>query len=233
MGLPCPRFSTLVLCISILFAPDEVSPSCPAFGFEAALGIETLQTWYDWRTGLWLTTGWWNAANALTVLVDYSRSSGSTSYLSAVENTYSVNTSRGFLNRFYDDEGWWALAWIDAYDWTQNPDYLNTAQAIFTDMTGGWDDVCGGGIWWSKDRTYKNAIANELFLSVAAHLANRVTDPDAQLQALAWARSEWAWFSQSGMLNEDSLVNDGLDGDCQNNHRTTWSYNQGVVLAGL
>jgi predicted alpha-1,6-mannanase (GH76 family) len=62
------------------------------------------------------------------------------------------------LNRFYDDEGWWALAWIDAYDWTQNPDYLNTAQAIFTDMTGGWDDVCGGGIWWSKDRTYTGVV---------------------------------------------------------------------------
>jgi predicted alpha-1,6-mannanase (GH76 family) len=233
MGLPYPRFSALALCVSILLAPDTVSPSCPDFGTEAALGIETLQTWYDWRTGLWQTTGWWNAANALTVLVDYSRSSGSTSYLSAVDNTYRVNASGGFLNTFYDDEGWWALAWIDAYDWTQNPDYLNMAQAIFTDMTGGWDDVCGGGIWWSKDRTYKNAIANELFLSVAAHLANRVTDSDAQAQALAWAQIEWAWFSQSGMINGDNLINDGLDGNCQNNRRTAWSYNQGVVLAGL
>jgi predicted alpha-1,6-mannanase (GH76 family) len=144
-----------------------------------------------------------------------------------------VNAPGGFLNKYYDDEGWWALAWIDAYDWTHNPDYLNMASSIFDDMTGGWDDHCGGGIWWSKDRTYKNAIANELFLSVASHLANRVTDPDEKAQLLAWADSEWQWFSQSGLINQDNLINDGLNSNCQNNGQTTWTYNQGVILGGL
>ena len=31
----------------------------------------------------------------------------------------------------------------------------------------------------------------------------------------------------------EGLVNDGLDAACHNNGRTTWSYNQGVVLGGL
>jgi predicted alpha-1,6-mannanase (GH76 family) len=200
---------------------------------KVELGVQTLQAWYDWRTGLWRTTNWWNAANALTMLVNYSILSGSTVYQPVIENTFSVNASGGFLNDYYDDEGWWALAWIDAYDWTQNLDYLNTAGSIFDDMTTGWDDVCGGGIWWSKARGYKNAIANELFLSVAAHLANRVTDPVAQARYHNWAQREWQWFVQSGMINSQNLINDGLDSSCQNNHRTTWSYNQGVILAGL
>ena len=82
----------------------------------------------------------------------------------------------GFLNKYYDDEGWWALAWIDAYDLTHEKRYLAMSQSIFDDMAGGWDEACCGGIWWSKDRKYKNEIANELFLSVAAHLANRVAE---------------------------------------------------------
>src|ERR1035437_1810319 len=40
---------------------------------ESAAGLKALQAWYVEETGLWKTTGWWNAANALTVLVDYSK----------------------------------------------------------------------------------------------------------------------------------------------------------------
>lgn len=245
MGLSFRRPSALLLCALIPITCDgqncfSSAPRLPGvrtskicYLDEAALGIGTLQNWYVWRTGLWQTTGWWNAANALTVLVNYSRLSGSTSYRSAVENTFRVNAPGRFLNKYYDDEGWWALAWIRAYDWTQNREYLDMASSIFNDMTGGWDDTCGGGIWWSRDRTYKNAIANELFLSVAAHLANRVPDRDEQAQLIAWAESEWHWFSQSRMINADHLINDGLNSNCQNNGRTTWTYNQGVILGGL
>ena len=142
----------------------------------------------------------------------------------------------GFLNNYYDDEGWWALAWIDAYDLTHESRYLASAQSIFDNMAGGWDDTCGGGIWWSKDRSYKNAIANELFFSVAAHLAARVpADPQRYAD---WAAKEWRWFRASGMINDRHLVNDGLtidktSGTCRNNGRTVWTYNQGVLLGAL
>jgi predicted alpha-1,6-mannanase (GH76 family) len=35
------------------------------------------------------------------------------------------------------------------------------------------------------------------------------------------------------MINADHQVNDGLDAKCANNQKTTWTYNQGVVLGGL
>lgn len=208
---------------------------------RAASGIEALQGWYDPTSGLYKTTGWWNSANALTVLIDYARVSKLPQYDAVLANTFSAaqKTNPGFLNNYYDDEGWWALAWIDGYDLTGDPRYLTMAEAIFADMTGAWDDTCGGGIWWSKDRKYKNAIANELFFSVAAHLANRapVTSPGY----LDWANKEWKWFAQSGMINSRNLINDGLglprgqtEGNvCGNNGGKIWSYNQGVILGGL
>ena len=36
------------------------------------------------------------------------------------------------------------------------------------------------------------------------------------------------------MINDDLLVNDGLNAStCGNNRDTTWTYNQGVLLGGL
>lgn len=138
---------------------------------------------------------------------------------------------KGFLNGYYDDEGWWALAWIQAYDVTKNPLYLQTAINIFNDMKNGATTPCGG-IWWDKEKTYVNAIANELFLSVAAHLANRAfINRDLYLET---AKQQWEWFQHSGMINSQNLVNDGLDNKtCHNNNGTVWSYNQGVALGGL
>jgi predicted alpha-1,6-mannanase (GH76 family) len=37
----------------------------------------------------------------------------------------------------------------------------------------------------------------------------------------------------SGMINAQHLINDGLTSACKNNGKTTWTYNQGVILGGL
>jgi len=79
-----------------------------------------------------------------------------------------------FIGDFYDDEGWWALGLIRSFDASHNIKYLNAAVRIFNDMQTGRGTPCGGGIYWSKERKYVNAIANELYLSVAASLARRL-----------------------------------------------------------
>ncbi len=224
--------------------PNTNIPTTPTISYlqESTDAIRSLQAWYVPSTGIYETTGWWNSANALTVLADYSRVSKSKEYDSVFANTFTAaqKSKPGFLNNFYDDEGWWALAWIDAYDLTRNAQYLSMAESIFADMAASWDETCGGGIWWSKDKKYKNAIANELFLSVAAHLANR-TSGVVRSQYFDWGKKEWRWFQASGMINSKHLINDGLGKSpgqtsgvgCVNNGRTTWSYNQGVILGGL
>ncbi|WQF80367.1 Putative glycoside hydrolase, family 76, six-hairpin glycosidase superfamily [Colletotrichum destructivum] len=144
---------------------------------------------------------------------------------------FSAQGFPNFINEYYDDEGWWALGLIRAYDITRDQDYLDMAVRIFADMKTGGNTTCDGGIYWSKDRKYVNAIANELYLSVAASLANRITSDKASY--LSIATSQWAWFKASGMINDEGTINDGLDGDCQNNGANVWSYNQGVVLGAL
>jgi predicted alpha-1,6-mannanase (GH76 family) len=182
------------------------------------------------------SAGWWTSANAVEAAADSIETIQGLSFEYLLKETFDKNLSAQsghYLNDYYDDEGWWANAWVRAYDLTGDSTYLATAESIFQDMTTGWDSTCGGGLWWSKARTYKNAIPNELFLLLAARLHNRTPRDGGQDPYLTWAQREWAWFNGSGMINAKGLVNDGLTSACQNNGGQTWTYNQGVILGGL
>ncbi|HZV34033.1 MAG TPA: glycoside hydrolase family 76 protein, partial [Verrucomicrobiae bacterium] len=204
------------------------------YNANTAIGAQVLQQWYN-GSGLYNSTGWWNAANCLEAIENDIYANNDLQYLSVLTNTYNLNSSGNFLNSYYDDEGWWANAWIRAYDLSGNTNFLNMAKTIFADLTNGWDTTnlnCPGGIWWNKTHTYKNAIPNELFLLASIRLHQRTPGDSGPGSYFYWATNEWTWFNNSGMINSEHLVNDGLSG-CTNNLGQTWTYNQGVILGGL
>jgi predicted alpha-1,6-mannanase (GH76 family) len=184
---------------------------------------------YTRRSGRWVTpTGeGWQPALAIEALLDAHLVSGEPSYLTFVERSFARYRYR--RSRFYDDDGWYLNAWLRAYRVTGERAYLDEAVSLFSRLTGAWDETCRGGVWWTQDRTYKNAITNELFVLSAARLHQVIPNSGY----LDWAVRAWQWFSASSMINNGQLVNDGLDGNCANNGQTTWTYNQGVILSAL
>jgi len=206
-------------------------------GSPAAVAATALMQIYDpsggnWRNSLW-NNGWWISANALTAMIDYMSRGGHSRYSYVIPMTFAANKGAqggNFTNGYIDDTGWWGLAWMRAYDYTGNSQYLAMAIRDADYMYKFWDNKCGGGLYWSAEKRHKNAIENELFLKLAAGLHNRLP---GDIKYLKLAQAEWDWFSASGLINSSGLVNDGLDGECRNNHKNTWTYNQGVILGGL
>jgi predicted alpha-1,6-mannanase (GH76 family) len=198
----------------------------------AAVGVAKLATMYN--AGSNRATRSWRGANALAAITDYMQASGSRAYLNYLSETYLAHIvdPRPFINRYYDDEGWWALTWIKAYDLTRDPQYLALARSIFGDLTKGWTPACGGGLRWSKFASYKDAISNALFLQASA-LLHAAVPGDTKYGR--WALREWKWFSRSGMITRSGLVVDGMDpATCKPIlNSTTWTYNQGAVIGGL
>jgi predicted alpha-1,6-mannanase (GH76 family) len=202
------------------------------FNTNSAVAASVLQQWYN-QSGLYNSTGWWNAANCLEALETVAAADNQLQYLGVLSNTFNLNNGGNFLDGYYDDEGWWANAWIRGYDLTGNTNFLNMAKTIFADMTNGWKSSnCNGGIWWDKSETYKNAIANELFILTAIRLHERTPGDSGTDSYYYWATEGCAWFEASGMIDSKDLINDGLT-NCVNNDGPTFTYNQGVIIGAL
>lgn len=209
--------------------------------------IDTLQEWYDEETGLYKTTSWWNAANIITALIDYSQITGSDKYLKVIDNTFEICKEfevqmpnpdenwicTNYINDYYDDEGWWILAWIKAYDLTNDNKYLKMAKITFSDMALGWDSVCGGGVYWKKPNIGKSAVQNELFMLSALRLHQRDGGEVLGKTYLAWAEDTFQWFINSGMVTENYLVENGLNKNCEVSRGSFYTYNQGIILSAL
>lgn len=230
MRIRCIAFlclATTCQCLATAVPGDD-------FNANTATATTTLQQWYN-SSGLWNTTGWWNGANCIEAIENDILANNDTNYLTTLQNAFTLNKGGNFLDSYYDDDGWWANAWIRAYDLTGNTSYLNMAKTIFNTMTNAWSSHCNGGIWWSTAQSYKNAVANNLFMLTAIRLHQRTpTDTMGYPGYFYWATNTWTWYQSVGMINVQNLVNDGLDNtNCLNNGESTWTYNQGVLIGAL
>jgi uncharacterized protein YyaL (SSP411 family) len=103
-------------------------------------------------------------------------------------------TARGAWNAYFDDNGWWGLAFLDAYRATGNKAWLTQANRALQFMDRyGWDSLTGGGMWWDTDHHHKTSEPLAAGTLIAATLY-RYTHKPAYLQTakkyLAWANAK-------------------------------------------
>jgi hypothetical protein len=102
---------------------------------------------------------------------------------------------------WFDDNGWWGLAFVNAYRATGSRRYLLDAErALRYIAASGWDPS-GGGIWWNTHHPYKagEALASGALLATLVYEQTR--SPFARAQALRFL----AWANTSGFSPANDL----------------------------
>jgi hypothetical protein len=102
---------------------------------------------------------------------------------------------------WFDDNGWWGLAFMEAYRATGTHRYLTDAERALRYIASvGWDPS-SGGIWWNTDHPYKAGEA----LASGTLLASLVYQQTHSSFALAQAHKYLAWANTSGFSAANQL----------------------------
>ncbi len=173
---------------------------------------------------------WWQA-HGLDAIVDASLRVNDDRYFEMISDFYDgINeTNNGFINHFYDDMSWMALAFLRAHDLTGEAKYLACSELLWEDIITGWNETHGGGICWNKtDIDYKNTCSN----ATAAILSFRLHRVTGENKYLVMGENIMVWLTGTLVDPETGIVWDGIgrNGGNQIDYNWLFTYNQGVYI---
>ncbi|HTI60933.1 glycoside hydrolase family 76 protein [Mucilaginibacter sp.] len=129
-------------------------------------------------------------------------------------------------SRFYDDNQWVAIAYLDAYHRNHKKKYLDDATMIYRFMMGGLDTAAGGGLYWKEgDKTTKNTCSNGPAILVALQLYQITHKPEYLNTALA----VYKWTKQH-LQSPEGVYYDNIKIPSMNIAKATYTYNTGTML---
>jgi uncharacterized protein YyaL (SSP411 family) len=140
--------------------------------------------------------------------------SGGVSWLFGLRNTG---------NAYFDDTGWWGLAYLDAYRATGNKRWLwDAGRALgFIDRFG-WDRAGGGGTWWNVAHEHKTSEP----LAAAALIAATLYRIQHKPYYLEIAKRYIGWANANTLNKQQGSLYGRSDTD-----RTIMDYVEGMMIA--
>jgi hypothetical protein len=130
---------------------------------------------------------------------------------------YYMGTHTRNVHTYFDDNGWWGLAFVDAFRATGDRRYLRDAARAFRFIVrSGWDSE-GGGIWWDTSHDHKTAEPLAAAAFIGAVIYGATHDPtylEQVTRLLNWADAH-SWNSAAhlyGRSDTDGTVLDYVEG---------------------
>jgi hypothetical protein len=142
-------------------------------------------------------------------------------------------TNGGGNDKYYDDNAWLVITFLEAYETTHDERYLTRAGETLKFVLSGWDEQIGGGIWWHqahKDGT-KNTCANAPAAVGCLRLA-KFRDGEAAAPLNDQARKIVEW-TVSALQAEDGLFEDRKVVATGEVKRGKLTYNSALMLRAM
>jgi rhamnogalacturonyl hydrolase YesR len=129
-------------------------------------------------------------------------------------------------SRFYDDNEWVAIAYLDAYNRTHKEKYLRVSKMIYQFILSGIDTAAGGGAYWKEgDKASKNTCSNGPAILVALQLY-KITKDKAYLNN---ALSLYKWVN-AHLQAPEGVYYDNITIPSLKIGQATYTYNTGTML---
>ena len=129
-------------------------------------------------------------------------------------------------DRFYDDNQWIAIAYLDAYHRNKNKQLLKLSEEIYRFMLTGYDEVSGGGIYWKEgDKTTKNTCSNGPGILIALQLY-KITKEKKYLDT---AKLLYDWTNKY-LLSPEGVYYDNVRLPSLKIDSAVYTYNTGTML---
>jgi hypothetical protein len=187
---------------------------------------------------LWPTSGLFTAVNMLlqgsgdkkyeamldTLIIPGLQNYFDTSRQPACYQSYIIQANRS--DRFYDDNVWIALDYLEAYRLTGNSEYLERSKLLWEFIISGWDDKAGGGIYWNEQRKLsRNTCSN----APAAVLAFKLFETTDDHEFFERGQEIYFWTKETLQDKTDYLYFDNIDLDGKVDKRK-YAYNSGQMM---
>jgi predicted alpha-1,6-mannanase (GH76 family) len=139
-------------------------------------------------------------------------------------------TPGGGNDKYYDDNAWMVLTFLEAYRLTGDRRLLERSAQTLDFVLSGWDDRLGGGIWWHeghKEGT-KNTCANAPAAVACLELA-KFRDPETAERLRRKAREIVEWTVKT-FQDSDGLFWDSINVETGAMNRAKLTYNSALML---
>ncbi|HEY5511927.1 MAG TPA: glycoside hydrolase family 76 protein [Prolixibacteraceae bacterium] len=135
-------------------------------------------------------------------------------------------TATGHADRYYDDNVWLGIDFLESYHLTGNRDYLDKSIETWQFIISGWTEEQGGGIFWCEQKKgSKNTCSN----APSAVLALQLFETTKDKSYFDWGEKIYRWTKTTLQDTTDNLYFDNisLSGKIS---KAKYTYNSGQML---